>query len=472
MSTEATLRTIAARFPRRERTRLRAVYEHGVRHLSIIKRRTGEHYSQHGFEVALTLNEASPPLSLLCAALLHDILVHPNGESLLSASPLTNEERKLVEQMHMLRRLHIDENTADLDQVIVAFTTHEHLLPLRMAHRLNDVRHLSRFQSTLQRQIANETLHMYTAIAGRLGMIRWREDMENICFESLQPLTAKRLQKRFQQRLPLDKICLRQGVKHLQKELRKNNISAQLEGRIKSLYSTYRKMVLKRRPFEELTDRLAIRVIVPTVMDCYRALAIIHAVLHPIPGKLKDYIGAPKENGYRSIHTVVYPSPGITEMPIEIQIRTEAMHRDCLFGNIAHDEYKGALYALTAKPARVNLVRNLESLREDAHSPKQFEEVLRKYFSDRHIVLFDDRNNIYHLKAPATALDFAYHAFPQRWKKMKKVIINGRVQPLSTRLRDGDTVEARFGIRSAMNDEWMKACLHRDTKKALKEGLK
>lgn len=443
------------------------VTEYAHSHLAKIARRSGESYAEHGCEVAKVLNESSNDASLLSVAILHDMLVHDDGPCLLSASPLKKEERELVVQMHGLRRLHIDESTKDLDTVIDSFMEDTRLLPLRMAHRLNDVRHLHRFLPTLRKQIAKETLHMYTAIAGRLGMHAWRYEMEDTCFPIVQPKACAGLAARFEEVATLDKSCLDHVATFLKENLRDEGISCHTDYRIKGLYSTYRKMVIKKRRFEELTDRLAVRIMVPEVMDCYRALAVVHACMHPIPGKLKDYIGAPKENGYESIHTVVYPLPGITEQPMEIQIRTESMHQLCEHGPAAHAEYKTLMYALNARPARVSLFRNLENLREEARSPKQFQEAMRMYFREDHIAVFDSDNNLYHFKQPVSALDFVCRVYPTRCGKLKEVRINGRKRHISLRLHDGDIVEAKFARENTAKKSWEDACFHTGNKKHL-----
>lgn len=415
-------------------------YRYAWESLSDIKRRTGVSYAEHGTDVALVLREISASPSLIAVALLHDIFLLPNGDSLLSQSMLSPAERTLAKTMHELRRLHIDANTNDLDRVIEAFSSDERLLVLRMAHRLNDVRHLSRFTPALQLAIARETLHMYTSIAGRLGMHAWRFEMEETCFRFLQPEIAKELEDKMLASRPLDLVCIRHAQRFLNKKMKLQRIPCTIGYRIKGLYSTYRKMALKNRTFEELTDRIALRLIVPTVQDCYRTLGVIHGVFHPIPGKLKDYIGAPKENGYRSIHTVVFPLRGVTEQPMEIQIRTAEMHEECELGIARHADYKHTLYALQSAPTRVQLFRNLLTLRQETRSPKQFATAMRRYFDDGHVAIFDAENNLYHLPKPATAQEFV--ALVHGSETVVSVKINGRKQPLNMPLRDGDTVEA------------------------------
>lgn len=457
--------------PAGEKQMVNAAQRYGAEHLSSIRRRSGENYAEHGEEVARTLREFSDDPSLLAVALLHDILVHPEGERLLSCAPLSGDERRLVREMHPLRRLNIDENTRDLDTALDAFTSDERLLPLRMAHRVNDVRHLDRFGVRLRRGIARESLHMYAAIAGRLGMHAWRHEMEDRCFALLHPAIVLDLRRQFEARRAADDACLGHGRRFLLERLRQEGIACEIDGRVKGLYSTYRKMLVKRRPFHELTDRLALRVIVAEIADCYRALGIVHGCMHPIPGKLKDYIGAPKENGYRSIHTVVYPLPGVTEQPIEVQIRTRAMHRECEYGMANHGEYKNALYALRSHAMHVQIFRNLRGLREEAHNPKQFEQALRTYFDGNHVALFDPGNTLYHLKKPVTALDFACHVHGRRVRYLKSIRVNGRDRPLVTELQNGDTVEARFGREVTLREEWMKVCWHRASRGVLRSLL-
>jgi GTP diphosphokinase / guanosine-3',5'-bis(diphosphate) 3'-diphosphatase len=457
--------------PSPERRALMEIAAFGERCLGPLPRRSGESYAEHCREVAAVLREITDDPMLVGAALLHDLPLHPDGAALLSQAPLTSEQRAIVDSMHRLRRLHIDEHTKDLDTVLHAFMSDQRLLPLRMAHRLNDVRGLRRFTKTLARSIARETLHMYSAIAGRLSMHAWRHEMEDTCFLFLQPATAQALQKQFAHFAPGDRQCLDHVSSLLKKELAARGIGADLSHRTKTLYSSYRKMAVKRRRLEELTDRLAVRVIVPSVDDCYRALGAVHGCLHPIPGKLKDYIGAPKENGYRSIHTVVYPLPGVTEYPVEVQIRTPEMHEACEYGSARHADYKHCLYGLQSRFARVDLFNNLLILRESAHTPEQFGRLLRTYFNEKQIVLFGADGSMHHLRSPVTALDFACQTSGKRVRSMKSVRVNGRPAPPDTVLKDGDTVECAFGRMSAVTAEWQHACRQPSSRALLRDLL-
>ena len=429
-------------------------------HLSEITRRSGENYFQHGCEVALTLQETDAEPDLLLAAMAHDLLIHPEGKNLLKQSPLTEAQRELVSGMHALRRLHIDEKTNDLDLALKTFTKDDRLVLMRMAHRLNDIRHLDRFEPQLKREIARESLHMYTAIAGRLGLHRWRREMEDLCFQLLHPKRFQHLEQLSQEYFQLDELCIRHTQKYLEQRFQEAKLKVRVESRRKSLYSSYRKMVLKNRRYEELLDRIAMRLIVPKREQCYLALAIVHQWMHPIPGKLKDYIGAPKENGYRSIHTVVYPLPGVSELPIEIQIRTEEMDRECEWGIAAHSRYKLTNYVFHKPQARVNIFQNLEHLRSQVRSPKQFEQALRTYFRDDHLVIFDSSDNLFHLQKPANAIDAALLLNQNKARRLKKIFINGKEADLDTPLENGDVIKVELGKGTLFQKGWKKSCRH------------
>ena len=455
---------------RSEPKRVETVSEFSRKHLGEIFRGTGESYAEHGIEVAAVLGEINSDPSLISIAMLHDLLVHRDGTALLDASPLTGEERAIVEQMYKLRRRHIDESTDDLELVIDAFVEDPRVMLLRMAHRMNDVRHLDRFSRARRRELAHETLHMYTAISGRLGFHRWRWQMEDICFKELQPRTFRTIERQFASFRDIDQTCLEHTKQFLLEKLTEHGLDITIDSRIKGVYSTYRKMVLKDRPFAELTDRIALRVLLSNIDDCYRALGVIHANMHSIPGRLKDYIGMPKENGYRSIHTIVYPLAGVTELPMEIQIRTHDMHRDSDVGLAAHSNYKNIHYALNTKTARVNLFRNREHLQSLAHSPAEFALALRTSFSEDDLLLFDDENHIYHMRPPATALDFACIAMKIDPLTITSVRINGRAQPLGVLLRDGDTVRVLTGTATTTREQFLRSCQQTQTRKLIRDA--
>ncbi|MDP3975315.1 MAG: HD domain-containing protein [bacterium] len=339
--------TLAQGFQKSEQRHLKQVYSYAKRHLSTMGRRSGENYFQHGTEVANTLKELSNDPNLIEVAILHDLLIVPNGRELLRDAPLSRLQKRLVHGMHILRRLHIDERNVDLDLVIRKFSREGRLLLLRMAHRLNDIRHLHRFTKSVRNEIANESLHMYTVIAGRLGLHKWMQEMGDRCFELLQSKLHRMVSKKFAETAEIDKKLIEFSSSFLTHKLKKEGIPFRLESRIKSLYSSHRKMLSKRKNFREIDDRLALRVIVRTEQDCYRTLEIVHANMNPSLKKFQDFIRKPKANGYQSLHTTAYPLSGNRKQPMEIQIRTEEMDRECEYGIASHTDYKISNYGLS-----------------------------------------------------------------------------------------------------------------------------
>lgn len=428
-----------------------------------------EAYADHCWSVAMIASELTDDVTLLSAAALHDLLLLPDGKRMLRNAPVSADTRRLIRGMYRLRNLNIDASRADLDRFIAAFTSEPGLLLLRMAHRMHDVRKLHSLPEPLRSKVAAETLHMYTAIAGRLGLHRWRTEMEDTCFAALHPEEYRNIKKLYDKHADADAFCLRHARTFLRRHLRKAGIDAQLDTRRKGLYSAYRKMIIKQRPFRELTDRLAVRILVDSAEDCYRALGVVHSVMHPMPGKLKDYIGAPKENGYRSIHTVVFPLPGITQHSIEIQIRTKDMHNECEYGFASHGRYKDAVHMLDRRHTMVNLLRNVQLLHAEAHSPKHFSDALRTYFRGDHLLIFDQRNHLTHIRAPATVLDYACSLHGDRCRRLAEARVNGRIAPFDTPLSDGDTVELRFGRTVTNTGSWIVACQQKATRKMVKE---
>ncbi|MDD4351633.1 MAG: HD domain-containing protein [Candidatus Gracilibacteria bacterium] len=436
--------------------------------LNEVKRRTGQAYAGHGMEVAKVLRELTEDPKLLCCAMAHDLLMHPEGENLLRKAPLTSEEKKIVVKMHQLRRLHIDENVRDLDTVLNAFVHDEEIIILRLAHRLSDIRKIEDFEPGLKKRIARESLFMYAPIAGRLGFNAWRKEIEDVCFRILHPKHALHLESKFEKYADFDKKCLEQTAKFINKHLQKIGIKPEMQKRIKGLYSTYKKLLSGDQSFRDISDRLAVRVIVDSIDDCYRVLGIVHRIMRPIPDAFRDYIGSPKDNGYRSIHTAVYPLPGVTEQIVEVQIRTHRMHQECEYGLAAHFRYKQAKYALTDNIAKVDILRNFEALRIETSSPEKFQEVLQNYLAGKKLIIFDQNNKIYHINKPASVLDFTFVIYGKRCLYLKQAYVNGRERPFEYLLHDGDTVRLVFAKTETFHKNWLNQC----QKKASKDFLK
>ncbi|QQS59548.1 bifunctional (p)ppGpp synthetase/guanosine-3',5'-bis(diphosphate) 3'-pyrophosphohydrolase [Candidatus Peregrinibacteria bacterium] len=433
---------------------IRAAHELANTHLSTIMRRTGESYAKHGEEVACVTFERTKNPSLIACALCHDIHLHPRGEEILRKSFFSESERNIIRSMHQLRRLHVDENTDDLEFAIQSFLENADIALLRLAHRVNDIRHITRFLLRLQKTISRETLFLYGVIAGSLGISAWRRELEDISFSVLHPRYFQKVLKSFSASSRFDNALLEKTETILREKMQRENIPAQIHKRMKGIYSTYKKLLLHHQSFREIPDRIAIRIITENEKDCYHILGIVHRLFPPSFEGFRDYIAAPKENGYQSLHTLVSPFPGENPQRIEVQIRTHRMHSQDEFGLASHARYKNAKYALTKGKMLGNLERGLLHLRAEVKSPEHFEQLLKSAIRERHIIIFDKENTPHTIDAPATLLDVACLLYKKRSAFIKEVRLNGRLEELASSVRNGDSVSFSFSRKKQATKKW------------------
>ncbi len=426
------------------------------KHLGALRRPNGGDYAMHGREIAKVMQVVTDDPVFLCVAMLHDLPLHPNGEKLLREAPITREERDLVRKMHALRHLQLDNDMEALNSALHAFIDEPRLLPLRIVHRLVDIRMLHEIPGKLRTNLARETLSMYCAFAERLGMNSWRREMEDRCFAYLYPKETARVLKELKRSETQDKRDLAKAKAILARELKKAGIQAEIIASRKCVYSTFNSMQHERKAFGELHDRLKLLVLTKEMQDCYGALGVVHRMFHPMPGALKDHVAVPKDNGYQSINTGVYPLPGVCRQPLRICIRTRAMHEACEFGI----ERGGRM--LHTCNSWLDMLRYLHQRKGDIRTPKQFAAVLRSYFGDG-ITIYDGNANMYRMQPPVSALDFVCHVYGSSAARLKKIYRNCMPCPPETLLNDGDIVDVAFGQTSTLKPEWLKACRHRSS---------
>jgi len=311
---------------------------------------------------------------------------------------------------------------------------------LRLGLRLAELEALVTQKRSDRRAAAQETLSLHVPVADRMGLGVLRMQLEDVCFRILEPSIYEELAQNIEPIRAEDAVylgILQEGIQHL---LERNGLYATIQGRTKGLYSLYLKMRRQQRPLHEIMDKIGLRVIVPTVEECYAVLGLLHTHFRPIPGTFDDYIGLPKKNGYQSLHTCVYPVPGISHKAVEIQIRTELMHHEAQFGVAAHWRYKSEEQMALANEAQLQWLRSLLSHHERAFDHTEFLEHLRRQVLDDSLVVFDENGRQMWLPEGATVRDFAdLSAAPGR--EDHSVQVNGVVRPPSHPLRDGDTLE-------------------------------
>lgn len=421
------------------------------------KRKSGEEYFQHCLNTAFTLAQIKADFNTIVAGLLHDV---PED------TDITLEEIKknfgedvatLVEGITKLSKIKyrgVERYAESLRKMFMAMARDIRVVLIKFADRLHNLRTLEALPPEKQKRIAQETLEIYAPVAGLLGVWRLKWQMEDLCFKYLYPEEFAKLEYKYEVEQKAERNQYIQKVKNvLAAKLEEAGIDHDIAGRFKHLYSIWQKMQLKDRKFDEIQDVFALRIVVNTVEDCYKTLGIIHSIWKPKTNRFKDYIGVPKPNGYRSLHTTVF---GIDGKPTEFQIRTKEMHEEALYGVSAHIYYKmkDADGDLSKQP---RWVKEIVELQRNLENTSDFvKQVKLEVFRDR-IFVFTPKGDVYDLPEGSTPVDFAYAVHTEIGNKCSRAIVNDKIAPLETKLRSGDLVEIMIDkSRKTPNRDWLK----------------
>jgi len=341
---------------------------------------------------------------------------------------------------------------------------------VKLADRTHNMRTIEAMAPARRRAIARETLEIYAPIAERLGLYNMKLELEDLGFHALYPRRYLVLERTLKKARGNQKEFLKKIEQQLNAGLLKNGIPARVETREKHLYSIYNKMRRKRAILNEIVDVYGIRVIVDKPDTCYRTLGIVHAVFKPMPGRFKDYIAIPRVNGYQSLHTTLFGPNGV---PIEVQIRTEDMHRVAEAGIAAHWKYKsGEATADTMQQARTReWLSNLVELQEDGSSEEFLESVKVDLFPDK-VYVFTPKGTILRLPSGATVVDFAYSVHTDIGNRCVAAKVDRRLTPLRTVLRNGQTVEIITAKGAMPNPSWVNFVVTAKARNAIRHYLK
>lgn len=324
---------------------------------------------------------------------------------------------------------------------------------IKLADRLHNMRTLGYMPEQKRKRIAKETLEIFAPLANRLGIWQLKWELEDLSFRYVNPEKYKEIAEQLAERRPDRERQLEEIKENLVRLLEKHNIKAEISGRPKHIYSIYKKMQKKDRPFNMLYDVRAVRLIVPDVPSCYAALGVIHTTWRPIPGEFDDYIAAPKDNFYQSLHTaVVYDD----RRPLEVQIRTPEMHLNAEYGIAAHWRYKeGGKLGDKKFEQRINSLRAMMEWRTEVKDAAEFVESMQTdVFRDR-VYIFTPRNDIIDLPAGSTPIDFAYHVHTDIGHRCRGARVNGKLVPLHHELKTGDQVEILTAKRGGPSRDWL-----------------
>jgi len=325
---------------------------------------------------------------------------------------------------------------------------------IKLADRLHNMRTLGAMPETKRKRIAKQTLDIFAPLANRLGIWQIKWELEDLAFRHVNPEKYKEIAEQLSERRPDREAQIESIKSKLTNLLEENNIHAvEISGRPKHIYSIFTKMSKKGKPFDLVRDVRAVRILVPDVPSCYAALGVIHTTWRPIPGEFDDYIAAPKDNFYQSLHTaVIYDD----KRPLEVQIRTLEMHQNAEYGIAAHWRYKeGVKPGDKTYEQRIKWLRNMMEWRSDVSDAQEFVESMRTdVFQDR-VYVFTPRGDIIDLPAGSTPIDFAYHVHTDIGHRCRGARINGKLVPLYQELKTGNQVEILTAKRGGPSRDWL-----------------
>jgi GTP pyrophosphokinase len=418
------------------------------------KRRSGDDYITHPLAVTTILAELGMTPTTLAAALLHDTVEDTAYSLEALRRDFGDEIAMLVDGVTKLDKVNYGQaaQAETVRKMVVAMARDIRVLVIKLADRLHNARTWRYVSQESAQRKAKETLEIYAPLAHRLGMNTIKWELEDLSFQTLYPKVYDEIVRLVAERAPAREEYLAQVRDEVGSDLRAAKIKATVTGRPKHYYSVYQKMIVGGRDFEHIYDLVAVRVLVDTVRDCYAALGALHARWNPVPGRFKDYIAMPKFNMYQSLHTTVIGPEG---KAVEIQIRTNTMHRRAEYGVAAHWKYKedpaakGAPKApgAQARDGQTGPVNDMAWLRQlldwqkETADPGEFLESLRFEITASEVYVFTPKGQLVGLPAGATPVDFAYAVHTEVGHHCIGARVNGRLVPLESRLDNGDVVD-------------------------------
>ncbi len=408
-------------------------------------RKSGDAFITHPLAVTTILAELGMTEATLCAALLHDTVEDTDYTLGQLTRDFGEEVALLVDGCTKLDKVKYGESAKSetIRKMVVAMSRDIRVLVIKLADRLHNMRTLHYLRPDKQSRIAAETLEIFAPLAHRLGMNTIKWELEDLAFGTLYPKVYDEIVRLVAEAAPSRDEYLSHVIDQVQGDLRAAKIKAAVTGRPKHYYSIYQKMVVRGRDFQEIYDLVGLRVLVESNRDCYAALGVLHVRWNPLPGRFKDYIAMPKFNMYQSLHTTVLGPEG---KPVELQIRTDDMHRRAEYGVAAHWKYKeGKGAALPVKGAddagELIWVRQLLDWQRETADPSEFLDSLRFEINSNEVYAFTPRGDVISLPQDSTPIDFAYAIHTEVGHKTIGARVNGRLVPLESSLANGDVVE-------------------------------
>jgi GTP pyrophosphokinase len=434
------------------------------------KRSSGMDYIYHPIEVVKILLDFAPDVSTICAALLHDVVEETEHTFEEMKKEFGEEIAALVEGETKTSKV-IFESPEDYTaenwrKILLATTKDMRVILIKLADRLHNMRTLKFVRPDKQIRISKETMEIYAPIAHKLGLYTIKGELEDLSLRYMKPEIYQYLKTKINEKRETRVKKTEMVLKIVEDKLKDSGIEfVEVSGRAKYFYSIYKKMIMEKKSFEEIYDLIAVRIIVKTVPDCYRVLAVIHQLWKPIPTRFKDYIAVPKSNGYQSLHTDV-ATP--FDVVLEVQIRTIDMHYTAKYGIAAHWRYKGTERDKQFDKRIAWLEQVLDWKRK---TPHEFLESLKVDLFEDEIVVFTPKGDPIILPEGATPIDFAYEVHSKIGDTCSKVQVNKKLVPLDYKLKSGDVVYILTSPNSSPSRNWLSFVITSKAKQRIRVAL-
>ena len=439
--------------------KIRQAYDYAVESHAGQTRASGEEYVQHTVEVATILARLGLDTDTIVAGLIHDTIEDTEASIRDVEQRFGKQVASIVDGVTKLGRIQFRSATQrqveNYRKMLLSMASDARVILVKLADRLHNMRTLEHLPEQKRRRVAVETREIYAPLAHRLGMAAIRWELEDLAFKFLDPEAYEGLSKKIRQRRRGREREILEMQRPIEDALKKAGIPAKVSGRPKHLWSIHRKIVKRGRPYDEIYDLMAMRVLTDTVQNCYAALGVIHSDWAPIPERFHDYIATPKSNMYRSLHTTVFGPGG---RRYEIQIRTEEMHRTAEYGIAAHWRYKQGDESTRVESEAdeaLTWFRQVIEWQKDTAEPEEFMEFLRMDLFRGEIFVFTPEGDVKALPVGATPIDFAFSVHTEIGYHCAGAKVNGRIAPLSRELKNGDAIEILTSPKQRPSRDWL-----------------
>tara|TARA_Y100001978_G_scaffold83446_1_gene74877 strand:+ start:5919 stop:8162 length:2244 start_codon:yes stop_codon:yes gene_type:complete len=436
-------------------------------------RKSGHPFLQHCVEVARLLAQLRMDDTTVAAGLLHDVIEDTTATYEEVSNSFGHKIADLIDGVTKIDRFTYEsreERQAETyRKMLLSMVKDIRVILIKLVDRLHNMRTLDYIGADAQERIARETVEVYAPLAHRFGLARIRWELEDRSLKFLHPKVYSELREKVSMKRREREDYIEEFKKPIEADLQKSNIEAEIGGRPKNFFSIYNKMKARDKPFEEIYDLLAIRIIVDSMRECYQTLGLVHAIYRPIPERIKDYISMPKSNMYQSLHTSVIGPRGL---PVEVQIRTRDMHHTAEIGIAAHWRYKSDDKDPNDFDQHMSWLRQIIDMQQEATDPEEFLENLKIELFQDEIFVFTPKGDLHQFPKGATPIDFAFNIHTDIGMHCLTAKVNGQVVPLSTQLCSGDTVEIVTSSQQSPSHSWLDSVQTVKARQSIRRWLK